>query len=156
MDTIQVPLVSMIDSTNRKIGTYSDSIAFLDQLKRSDTNVDDEEEEEPCHIIGETPLHIAIMYDDMETIKYLIEQRGISVNQKTMTGKFAGGFNTKGTLKAVEKSQYGLLAYYGEYPLCLAACFASKDVYDYLIEKGADPNMKGKILRKLKVLILAV
>ena len=32
------------------------------------------------------------------------------------------------------------MAYYGEYPICLAACFASKEIYDYLIDKGADPN----------------
>ena len=31
-------------------------------------------------------------------------------------------------------------AYYGEYPLSFAACFERKDMYDYLLEKGADVN----------------
>ena len=31
-------------------------------------------------------------------------------------------------------------AYYGEYPASFAACFDNKEMYDYLIRKGADPN----------------
>ena len=31
-------------------------------------------------------------------------------------------------------------AYYGEYPLSFAACFGYEDIYDYLINHGADPN----------------
>lgn len=31
-------------------------------------------------------------------------------------------------------------AYYGEYPLALAASFGNKDIYDLLIQYGADPN----------------
>ena len=31
-------------------------------------------------------------------------------------------------------------AYYGEYPLAFAACFGYEDIYDYLIDFGADPN----------------
>ena len=31
-------------------------------------------------------------------------------------------------------------AYYGEYPASFAACFESREMYDYLIRKGADPN----------------
>lgn len=146
MDVIQVPLVPLVDSTNRKIGNFSDEISFLEQLKRPDTtsntSCEDEEEEDICHIIGETPLHIAIMYDDYDTIEYLIECRGIDINQRSIGVKFPGSFKTKDTSKAIESSNYGPLAYYGEYPLCFAACFASKDIYDYLIEKGADPNLK--------------
>ena len=33
-------------------------------------------------------------------------------------------------------------AYYGEYPLAFAACFGWMDIYDYLIDNGADPNMQ--------------
>jgi ankyrin repeat protein len=32
-------------------------------------------------------------------------------------------------------------AYYGEYPLAFAACFGHEEIYDYLIDHGADPNM---------------
>lgn len=31
-------------------------------------------------------------------------------------------------------------AYYGEYPASFAACFDNKEMYDYLIRRGADPN----------------
>ena len=31
-------------------------------------------------------------------------------------------------------------AYYGEYPLAFAASFGHEEIYDYLIDKGADPN----------------
>lgn len=144
MDVIRVPLVPLVDSSNRKIGTFSDETSFLEQLKRPETtsSVDDEDEEDPCMIIGETPLHICIMYDDLETIQYLIESRGINVNQRCIGGKFAGSFKGKDTTTAIKNSRYESLAYYGEYPLCFAACFASKEVYDYLVEKGADPNLK--------------
>lgn len=33
-------------------------------------------------------------------------------------------------------------AYYGEYPLAFAAAFGYVEIYDYLIEHGADPNMQ--------------
>lgn len=31
-------------------------------------------------------------------------------------------------------------AYYGEYPLAFAAAFGYTEIYDYLIDHGADPN----------------
>lgn len=33
-------------------------------------------------------------------------------------------------------------AYYGEYPLAFAAAFGYTEIYDYLIDHGADPNMQ--------------
>jgi ankyrin repeat protein len=102
-----------------------------------------EELQKECNVIGETPLHIAIMYDDLNTIKYLIEQKGFDVNERNIGGKFTGGFNSKLTSGLIEQSKYEGLAYYGEYPLAFASCFANKEIYDYLIEKGADPNLQG-------------
>ena len=55
-----------------------------------------------------------------------------------------GAAGTEEYGKKFEKSEYTDVAYYGEYPLCLAACFASKEIYDYLIDQGADPNLIGK------------
>lgn len=95
-----------------------------------------------CNVIGETPLHIAIMYNDFETIRFLIENKGFDVNQRSVGGKFSGGFNSKTTSSLIQQSKYEGLAYYGEYPLAFAACFASKEVYDYLIDNGADPNLQ--------------
>ena len=93
-------------------------------------------------MIGETPLHIAIMYDDLNTIKFLIEIKDFDVNQRCVGGKFTGGFNVKMTNNLVQQSKYEGLAYYGEYPLAFASCFASKEIYDYLVAKGADPNLQ--------------
>ena len=36
---------------------------------------------------------------------------------------------------------YAGYAYYGEYPLAFAACFGHEEMYDYLIDHGADPNL---------------
>ena len=33
-------------------------------------------------------------------------------------------------------------AYYGEYPLSFAVCFGYMDIYDYLIDNGANPNLQ--------------
>ncbi len=96
-----------------------------------------------CKQIGETPLHVAIMHDDLITLKYLIEKKGLDVNQRSCDSNFVGGFSEHA--KLIEKSEYEDLAYYGEYPLCIAACFGSKEIYDYLIDKGADPNLIGNI-----------
>lgn len=35
-------------------------------------------------------------------------------------------------------------AYYGEYPLSFAACFGHESIYDYLIQRGADPNSQDQ------------
>jgi len=102
-----------------------------------------EDSHKQCNVIGETPLHIAIMYDDFQTIKLLIETKGFDVNQRCIGGKFNGGFTSKQTNNLIAESKYEGLAYYGEYPLSFAACFASKEIYDYLISKGADPNLQG-------------
>ena len=104
------------------------------------------------NVIGETPLHIAIMYDDFNMIKYLIEKKGVNVNDRSIDGKFSGGFkSSKMTVKYIEDSKYESLAYYGEYPLCFAACFSSKEIYDYLIDNGADPNLKGNFCNKFMI-----
>jgi hypothetical protein len=94
-----------------------------------------------CDVIGETPLHIAIIYNDLAAIRFLVEQRGYSIDQRSVVGKFQCGFKNRATFNSINSSQYEGLAYYGEYPLALAACFGNKDIYDYLLSKGADPNL---------------
>lgn len=219
MEVIRIPQVSLVDSTGRRIGVYTDDPDWWQQLKLkhhkqnalthtspplaiqnsinlnkigttrpssnvknaielgsrtklmksdddylnsredlrsntklnltqelTDTNTVVRIEEKECNVIGETPLHIAIMYDDLTTLKFLIEEKGFDVNQRNSGGKFAGGFNSKLTAKLISQSKYESLAYYGEYPLAFAACFANKEIYDYLIDKGADPNLQGLII----------
>ena len=91
-------------------------------------------------------MHIAIMYDDLNILKFLIEEKGYDVNQRGISievSKFSGGFNSKEASSLINRSDYQNLAYFGEYPLAFAACFANKEIYDYLVEKGADPNLQG-------------
>lgn len=125
-------------------------ISFDDKEKTSNNSMimkniainNNEENLKECNVIGETPLHIAIMYDDLNTIKLLIEKKGFDVNERNIGGKFTGGFNSRQTSSLIQQSKYEGLAYYGEYPLAFAACFANKEIYDYLIQKGADPNLQ--------------
>ena len=114
-------------------------------VKSGNKDDDLEIQKKKCTVIGETPLHIAIIYNDFIAIKELVETKGFDVNQRSLDSNFLPGFNSKQTSNMISQSKYSGLAYFGEYPLALAACFASKEVYDYLIEKGADPNMQGFI-----------
>lgn len=126
---------------NLEVSTIQSTIQTLN-LNSSLNGSFDESSTRQCNVIGETPLHIAIMFDDFNTIKFLIETKGFDVNQRNVGGKFTGGFNSKVSANLIEQSKYECLAYYGEFPLAFAACFASKEIYDYLIEKGADPNLQ--------------
>lgn len=128
------PMNEQTGSKTKLIKT--DQISILDHQITSHVDT-----EEKLIVLGETLLHIAIMYDDLKTIKFLIERKGYNVHQRCTGGKFSGGFNSKVTAKLINESKYESLAYYGEYPLALAACFSTKDIYDYLIDQGADPNL---------------
>lgn len=44
--------------------------------------------------------------------------------------------------KTKQETNYDGYAYYGEYPASFAACFENREMYDYLIRRGADPNRK--------------
>ena len=116
---------------------------ITDSTSLNSTALFDEEIE--CNVVGETPLHIAIVYEDLASLKVLIENKGFDVNQRNVGGTFTSGFDSKLTSNLIQQSKYEGLAYYGEYPLAFAACFANKEIYDYLIEKGADPNLQGTV-----------
>ena len=134
----QVRLVKTDNEKSTQTGNFDEN-SFKDvSLEEAE-----EEEKEKCVVIGETLLHIAIVLDDFKSIQYLIEKKGFDVNQRSVKGDIEGGFNSKPSMDLIEDAEYDGMAYYGEYPLAFAACFASKDVYDYLISKGADPNLQG-------------
>ncbi|CAF0923689.1 unnamed protein product [Rotaria sordida] len=114
-------------------------------------------------VIGETALHIAIVYNDMNSIKLLIKH-GVDVNkcvvgdfttpekdgknngdEKGRGRKFPLPFHRDKTSEKQFNPQNGSPeshAYYGEYPLAFAAAFGHSEIYDYLIQHGADPNMQ--------------
>lgn len=130
--------------------------------------------------LGETPLHIAIMYNDIKSVKLLVSH-GIDVNkriecdysvsrhkkekEKTALSKFGLGFLFSGSSSSKafnpqtedpeSKNSWILFsslsnvtftfsahAYYGEYPLAFAAAFDQTEIYDFLIDHGADPNLQ--------------
>ncbi|XP_046544515.1 transient receptor potential cation channel subfamily V member 5-like [Haliotis rubra] len=87
---------------------------------------------------GESALHIAVVQGDFEGVKTLVEN-GAIINQRA-TGRFFLPEDQKKSRK--KKTNFDGYAYYGEYPLAFAACVCHKDIYDYLIEHKADPNLQ--------------
>ena len=115
----------------------------LKSKKKSASSTSSFVQENGISVIGETLLHIAITYDDLDSIKILIEKKSFDVNKRTSGEKLLNGFGSKETLHLIKNAKYDGLAYYGEYPLALAAYFENKNIYDYLLENGADPNLQG-------------
>ncbi|XP_050413383.1 transient receptor potential cation channel subfamily V member 6 [Patella vulgata] len=86
---------------------------------------------------GESCLHIAVVYGDIDAVKMLVAN-GADVNQRA-TGQFFLPEDVKAG-KNANQTNYEGYAYYGEYPLAFAACLNHQEIYDYLIDHGADPN----------------
>ncbi|XP_050404943.1 transient receptor potential cation channel subfamily V member 6 isoform X2 [Patella vulgata] len=91
--------------------------------------------------LGEGGLHLAIAKGNLKAVQLLVEN-GADVNQRA-TGQFFQPEDVKHG-KDRKQTNYEGYAYYGEYPLSFAACFQHTDIYDYLIEHGADPNNKDE------------
>lgn len=163
METILLPHSFMVNTSGEDIGCFSDDSEWLQKLdnfiyeekslNEIEKNVDSKNFESckknidinanELNVIGETPLHLAVMFDDLISIRYLIEIKKMNVNQRCVGKIFKGGFEEQTRKSLVKRSDYDRMAYYGEYPLALAACFVNKEIYDYLIDKGADPNLQG-------------
>ncbi|KAK6183603.1 hypothetical protein SNE40_011050 [Patella caerulea] len=88
---------------------------------------------------GESGLHLAIAKGNLTAVKLLVEN-GADVNQRAMGDFFQPEDVKQG--KDRKQTNYEGYAYYGEYPLSFAACFQHTDIYDYLIENGANPDNK--------------
>lgn len=87
---------------------------------------------------GESALHIAVILGDLDAVQLLVKQ-GANINQRAV-GRFFLPEDQKN--KPVKETDYSGYCYYGEYPLAFAACRGNEELYDYLIENGADPNRK--------------
>ncbi|KAK5969355.1 Olfactory channel [Trichostrongylus colubriformis] len=88
-------------------------------------------------MFGQSALHLAIVHDDYETVQLLL------ANDADVNARARGNFFLPEDFKATNKvTDYQGYAYYGEYPLAFAACFANKDIYDLLIQYGANPNLQ--------------
>lgn len=87
--------------------------------------------------LGQSALHLAIVHDDYETVSLLLNSKA-DVNARA-----CGNFFLPEDFKLTNKiTDYQGYAYYGEYPLAFAACFGNKDIYDLLIQFGANPNLQ--------------
>ena len=89
--------------------------------------------------LGQSALHLAIVHDDYETVQLLLS-KGAEVNARA-----SGDFFLPEDHKNSKSPNYQGYAYYGEYPLAFAACFGNKDIYDLLLQYGADPDQQDML-----------
>ncbi|KAG1653514.1 Transient receptor potential cation channel subfamily V member 6 [Nymphon striatum] len=87
---------------------------------------------------GMSALHLCIAYNEIGLMKKLIDC-GADINQRA-TGVFFRPTDQHHNPKKI--SSYEGLCYMGEYPLAWAASCGNEAAYNYLIDKGADPNIK--------------
>ncbi|KAM5255893.1 transient receptor potential cation channel subfamily V member 5 [Ctenodactylus gundi] len=111
--------------------------------------------------LGETALHIAALYDNLEASVLLMEAAPDLVTEPTLYEPFVGqtalhiavmnqnvnlvrallahgaSVSARATGAAFRRSHHNLV-YYGEHPLSFAACVGSEEIVRLLIEHGAD------------------
>ncbi|XP_078309757.1 uncharacterized protein LOC111108840 isoform X4 [Crassostrea virginica] len=85
---------------------------------------------------GESALHIAIVFGSLDAVKLLMK-KGAKVDQRCTGRFFLPEDQKKGHTKTTNYEGY---AYYGEYPIHFAAATGNQEIYDYLIDHGANPN----------------
>jgi len=106
---------------------------------------------------GYSPLMLAAMFDDKDSILTLIK-RGANVNQQSNSGRTAlhiaalyGNIDACATLLD-NNANIDAVTRYGETPLMETRFLGKKNMYEFLIEKGADQtrtNNGGKIASQL-------
>ena len=98
---------------------------------------------------GENVLHIAIVNEDPTMVKYLLNN-GADVDERCC-GNFmcpedqkASRFDTTDyeVVGVSPMTNYDGYVYWGEYPLCFAACLGQDDSYRLVLSRGADPDHK--------------
>uniref|UniRef100_A0A452U6C8 Transient receptor potential cation channel subfamily V member 5 n=1 Tax=Ursus maritimus TaxID=29073 RepID=A0A452U6C8_URSMA len=128
--------------------------------------------------LGETALHIAALYDNIEAAMVLIEAAPELVKEPTLCEPFVGqtalhiaivnqnvnlvrallahgaSVSARATGTAFRRSPRNLI-YFGEHPLSFAACVGSEEIVRLLIEHGADIRAQDSLGNTvLHVLIL--
>ncbi|XP_072017776.1 transient receptor potential cation channel subfamily V member 5-like [Amphiura filiformis] len=92
---------------------------------------------------GENALHFAIVRQNMESVKLLV-QYGVSLVARARGTFFLPTDLKEGTCKK-EKTRFMGTAYYGEYPLAFAASLGLDQMYDYFIRQSELNPSLGKV-----------
>lgn len=87
-------------------------------------------------LLSDPSLHSSIIYGDLEEVETIINNGG-DVHEKVK-----GHFILDEKKSKSEDINYEELEYYGEYPLAFATTYADEQIYDFLIDHGADPDLK--------------
>ncbi|CAG0896718.1 unnamed protein product [Darwinula stevensoni] len=95
--------------------------------------------------LGASALHLAIAYNNHDLATLLVEC-GAKVNQRAI-GSFFLPYDQQRDKKRrkPDASNYEGLAYFGEYPLVWAACCFNEALYNYLLDRGGDPNLQDSL-----------
>ncbi|XP_060078092.1 transient receptor potential cation channel subfamily V member 6-like [Ylistrum balloti] len=108
------------------------------EIKITEISDDEAENVDTINILeGTSSLHSAIINDDLEEVIYLINNGG-DIHEKVK-----GNFSVNGVQKSkTNEVNYAQMDYYGEYPLAFATFYANEEIYDFLINSGADPDLQ--------------
>lgn len=93
---------------------------------------------------GESPLHLAIIQNDIDLVKRLLNTGFCNVQGRAQ-GRFFMPLDVKRGNITMLKSNYDGFAYFGEYPLSFAASIGNFDMYDVLLESNADVEAKDQL-----------
>ncbi|XP_008065942.1 transient receptor potential cation channel subfamily V member 5 [Carlito syrichta] len=118
--------------------------------------------------LGETALHIAALYDNLEAALLLVDAAPELVFEPTMYEPYVGqtalhiaivnqnvslvrallahgaSVSARATGTAFRRSSHNLI-YFGEHPLSFAACVSSEEIVRLLIEHGADVRAQDSL-----------
>ncbi|XP_072025763.1 transient receptor potential cation channel subfamily V member 5-like [Amphiura filiformis] len=84
---------------------------------------------------GESALHFAIINNNLDVVKLLVDRFNAKLDQRA-TGKFFRPCNQEYIETDSETPSNESHSYYGEYPLAFAASMGNTEIYDYLIEQS--------------------